>query len=55
VILVLVAFGAIFVAQNRDRHPIGLLWVTVISPTWLVLSVIFGVGLLAGNWTNSGH
>jgi lipopolysaccharide assembly protein A len=46
--IVLVALAVIFVAQNRDRHPISLLWVTVLAPTWLVLTVIFVVGLLAG-------
>lgn len=48
VTVVLVALTIIFVAQNRDRHPINLLWVTVLAPTWLVLTVIFVVGLLAG-------
>ena len=46
--VVLVALAVIFVAQNRDRHPINLLWVTVLAPTWLVLTIIFVVGLLAG-------
>lgn len=47
-IVVLVVLAAIFVAQNRDRHPIHVLWVTVESPTWFVLTAIFVVGLLIG-------
>jgi putative membrane protein len=46
--IVLVVLAAIFVSQNRDRHPIRLLWVTVQSPTWFVLTVIFVVGLVIG-------
>jgi len=47
-VIVLVVLAAIFVAQNRDRHPIHVLWVTVESPTWFVLAVIFAVGLVIG-------
>jgi putative membrane protein len=47
-VIVLVALAAIFVAQNRDRHPIHVLWVTVESPTWFVLAVIFAVGVATG-------
>lgn len=46
--LVLVVLAAIFVAQNRDRHPVHILWVTVASPTWLVLTAVFVVGVLVG-------
>ncbi|HME48586.1 DUF1049 domain-containing protein [Mycobacterium sp.] len=48
VIIVLAALAVIFIAQNRDRHPIHLLWVTVESPMWLVLTVIFVAGMLVG-------
>jgi putative membrane protein len=47
-VIVLVVLAAIFVSQNRDRHPIHVLWVTVESPTWFVLTVIFVVGLVTG-------
>ena len=46
--LVLVVLAGIFVAQNRDRHPVHVLWVTVESPTWFILAVIFAVGVLVG-------
>jgi lipopolysaccharide assembly protein A len=48
VIIVLAALAAIFIAQNTDQHPIHLLWVTIASPTWLVLVVIFVAGMLVG-------
>ena len=46
--LILLVLAGIFVAQNRDRHPVHVLWVTVESPTWFVLTVIFLVGWLVG-------
>lgn len=48
VALILVALAAIFVAQNRDRVGVHVLWVTVSSPMWFILAIIFFVGLLIG-------
>ncbi len=48
VIIVLAVLAVIFIAQNRDRHPVHLLWVTVESPTWLMLTAIFVAGALVG-------
>lgn len=48
VALVLVALAALFVAQNRDRVSVHVLWVTVESPMWLILVIIFCVGTLIG-------
>ncbi|MCW2653998.1 MAG: hypothetical protein QOE41_3747 [Mycobacterium sp.] len=48
VIIVVAALAAAFIAQNRDRHPIHLLWVTVELPTWLILTVVFVAGVLVG-------
>jgi lipopolysaccharide assembly protein A len=48
VIIVLAALAAIFIAQNTEPHPIHLLWVTVASPAWLVLTVVFVAGMLVG-------
>ena len=48
VAIVLVLLAAIFVAQNRMRIPVNLLWVSVISPLWLLLTVIFLAGLVTG-------
>jgi len=45
VVLVLVV---VFVAQNRDDVSIRFFWATVTSPLWLVLSLIFLLGVLAG-------
>lgn len=48
VIIVLVALAVAFIAQNRDRHPIHLLWVTVEASAWLILAVVFVAGVLVG-------
>jgi lipopolysaccharide assembly protein A len=48
VIIVLAVLTGIFIAQNRDRHPVHLLWVTVESPAWLMLTVIFVAGMVVG-------
>ncbi|MGV0814536.1 lipopolysaccharide assembly protein LapA domain-containing protein [Mycolicibacterium boenickei] len=48
VALILVALAAIFVAQNRDRVSVHVLWVTVESPMWFILVIIFVMGLLIG-------
>ena len=46
--MVLAALAAIFVAQNRDRVSVHVLWVTVDSPMWFILVIIFVVGILIG-------
>lgn len=48
VALILVALAAIFVAQNRDQVSVHVLWVTVDSPMWFILVIIFVMGLLIG-------
>ena len=48
VAILLVALAAIFVAQNRDRVGVHVLWITVNSPMWFILTIIFFVGLLIG-------
>ncbi|AXN47170.1 hypothetical protein DSM43518_03912 [Mycobacterium marinum] len=46
--LILIALTTIFIAQNRERSRMHLLWVTVESPMWLLLSAMFVVGILVG-------
>jgi lipopolysaccharide assembly protein A len=46
--IILIVLAAIFVVQNTVRHEIHLLWVTVEAATWLVLIVIFLVGVMTG-------
>ncbi len=46
--LILVILAALFVAQNRDRVRVHVLWVTLESPMWSILVIIFVVGLLIG-------
>lgn len=46
--LILVGIAAIFVVQNRERVDVHVLWVTVDSPMWFILVIIFVVGMLIG-------
>jgi uncharacterized integral membrane protein len=48
VALILVALAAIFIAQNRDRPRVHILWITVESPMWFILTVMLAVGILVG-------
>ncbi|WP_280418039.1 LapA family protein [Nocardia carnea] len=45
---VLVVLAVVFIAQNRNRVDINFLLVTVRSPMWLVLLIMFLIGALAG-------
>lgn len=46
--ILVVVLVIVFVAQNRADVTIHLFWATVTSPLWLILSVIFLLGVLAG-------
>ena len=46
--IILIVLAAIFVVQNTVRHEVHLLWATVEAATWLVLTVIFFVGIVIG-------
>lgn len=46
--LILVVLAAIFIGQNRDRQAVRLLWITVESPMWLLLSAMLVVGIVVG-------
>ena len=44
-----------FIGQNRDRQSIHLLWITVESPMWLLLSAMLVVGIAVGLLLNRGR
>jgi len=46
--LILVVLAAVFIGQNRDRQAVRLLWITVESPMWLLLSAMLVVGIVVG-------
>jgi lipopolysaccharide assembly protein A len=46
--IVLVVLTVVFIVQNTVRHEIHLLWVSVEAATWLVLTVIFLLGVATG-------
>ena len=46
--ITLVALAAVFIGQNRDRQAVRLLWITVESPMWLLLSAMLVVGVIVG-------
>ena len=48
VAIALVALAAVFIGQNRDRQSVRLLWITVESPMWLLLSAMLIVGVIVG-------
>ncbi|MFF3573654.1 hypothetical protein [Nocardia jiangxiensis] len=48
VAIVLTVLAVVFIIENRHRVEIELLAVTIRSPMWLVLLVMFVVGWLAG-------
>jgi uncharacterized integral membrane protein len=48
VALLLLALAATFIAQNRDRVNIHILWITVAAPMWFVLTSLIAVGMLVG-------
>jgi uncharacterized integral membrane protein len=46
--LILVALAAVFIAQNRDRVNIHILWITVAAPMWFIFTSLVVVGVLVG-------
>lgn len=46
--ITLVMLAAVFIAQNRDRQRVHVLWITVESPMWLLLAAMLLVGLVVG-------
>lgn len=46
--IVLFALAAAFIGQNRETQRIHLLWLTVESPMWLLLSAMLLVGIIVG-------
>ncbi|RDI49946.1 hypothetical protein [Nocardia mexicana] len=46
--IVLTVLAVLFIVANRDRVEIEFLLITIRSPMWLILLVMFAVGWLAG-------
>lgn len=46
--ILLVVLAAVFIGQNRDRQQVHVLWITVESPMWLLLTAMFAVGIIVG-------
>ncbi len=46
--LVLAVAAVAFIAQNRERVPFHVLWLTVTSPMWLLMAALFAGGWLVG-------
>lgn len=46
--LVLAVLAVAFIAQNRDRVPVHLFWLTVTAPMWLLLTALFAAGWVIG-------
>jgi len=48
VAIVLIVLAAIFIIQNRDRQQVHILWISVESPMWLLLTTMLVVGIAIG-------
>jgi uncharacterized integral membrane protein len=46
--LVLALVAIVFIAQNRDRVSINLLWATLSAPQWLLLTFTALIGVAVG-------
>ena len=46
--ILLVVLAAVFIGQNRDRQQVHILWITVESPMWLLLTAMLVVGVVVG-------
>ncbi|WP_207843901.1 lipopolysaccharide assembly protein LapA domain-containing protein [Williamsia soli] len=53
--LILTILAVVFILQNRDSISVDLFWVSVRSPLWFILIVLFAVGWLAGVLTARGR
>ncbi|NTY63438.1 DUF1049 domain-containing protein [Mycolicibacterium sphagni] len=48
VAITLVVLAAIFIAQNRARQRVHILWISVEYPMWLLLTAMLVVGVIVG-------
>lgn len=46
--ILLIVLAAVFIGQNRDRQRVHILWITVESPMWLLLTAMLAVGVIVG-------
>lgn len=46
--ILVVVLVAVFVGQNRADVSIHFFWATITAPLWLILSLIFLLGVLVG-------
>lgn len=49
VALVLIVLAVVFIAQNRERVSVTVLWTDVNAPMWLFLAILFLAGFAAGS------
>ena len=46
--ILLIIIAGFFIAQNRNRVSINLFWIELTSPLWIILLVLFLLGVAAG-------
>ena len=46
--IALVTLAGVFIGQNRDHQSVHLLWITVESPMWLLLTAMLAIGIVVG-------
>ena len=48
--IVIVVLVVIFIVQNTGDSTVHLFWVTLTTPTWLLLAILFFLGVIAGSF-----
>ena len=46
--IIIVVAVTVFVLQNRGDVSVHLLWLTITTPNWLLLAIMFFLGVVAG-------
>ena len=48
--IVIVVLVVIFILQNTGDSTVHLFWMTLTTPTWLLLAILFFLGVIAGSF-----
>ncbi|SDD40264.1 Protein of unknown function [Sanguibacter gelidistatuariae] len=51
--ILIVVLVAVFVLQNTGDLRVHLFWMTLTTPTWLLLAILFFLGVVAGSFRTS--
>lgn len=54
VVIIILAIALIFMLQNLDSVPVNILWMSVNMPAWLLMVIMFVLGMLLGGVVRGG-